>query len=124
MNSLEYIEKQLSTYPQLCHASNIVGKRNSRLGDAHRNALKDIIVKYAEYLRAIMSVEGGDEQAVRLKVECLNDYYNFFHNSDYDNMFSSQGKLRPTILEEFLYLLFKDVVEEKKLKMKKKTKIK
>ncbi len=44
----------------------------------------------------------------------LNDYYNFFFENGYDNVFSSQGKFRPTILEEFMFILFKDYIIELK----------
>ena len=114
MNSIEYINRQLSIHPQLCHASNLLGKRTSRLKRPQRDALNTIVAKYADYLQAILSIEGDDEKSIGKKVDCLNDYYNYFHNNNYDNIFSSQGKFRPTILEEFLYLLFKDIVDEKK----------
>ena len=112
---LDYIELQLQNIPQLCHASNIVGKNVSTLDKNQRYALTDIIKHYAQYLKNMLN----DGQPISQKVEYLNNYYNFIHNKNYDNSFTAQGKFRPTILEEFLFLLFKDIVDEKKKKFDK-----
>ena len=58
-----------------------------------------------------MKVNGWSDSVIRKRVQLLNEYYNFIHNNQFDNLYSSQGKFRPTILEEFLFLLFKDFVE-------------
>ncbi|HPE39456.1 MAG TPA: Bpu10I family restriction endonuclease [Bacteroidales bacterium] len=39
------------------------------------------------------------------------------NENSFDNVFTSQGKFRPTILEEFMYILFKDLIEEVKIKI-------
>lgn len=114
MNNLDYIKLQLSSMPQLCHASNIVGKCSGKSAANAESALNSIIQEYGKYLRNMLAIGGTDESAVRVKVKHLNAYYNFIHSNGYDNLFSAQGKFRPTVLEEFLFLLFKDVVKEKK----------
>ena len=101
--------------PKLCHASNIIRKYGDRKTTSKQKAALDaIVVEYKKYITHVLNITTYDEQSIREKVDCLNTYYNFIHNAGYDNTFSSQGKFRPTILEEFMYLLFKDILSEKK----------
>ena len=46
------------------------------------------------------------------RVAALNGYYDYLHVNGYDNAFKSQSKFRPTILEEFMSLLFGDVIAD------------
>lgn len=114
MRTTDKIREYLAEIPQLCHASNIIGKYDGVKDAGTQKALNAITKEYYSYLSSMLAISGIDEDSVRLKVGFLNEYYNFIHNQCYDNLFSAQGKFRPTILEEFLFLLFKDVVAEKK----------
>lgn len=108
---LGYVGAKLNEYRQLSHASNLIGKWNSpNLKDNQSKALCAILPKYYDYLKGNLEIEGFSEDVVRKRVTLLNDYYNFYFRNGYDNVFSSQGKVRPTILEEFMFLLFKDYV--------------
>ena len=111
------------TYPQLCHAANMLKKNNGlqKLPKEQRIAFAFIAAKYLQYLENNLQLEGYSDDIIRKRVSLLNEYYNFIHKNNLDNLFSSQGKFRPTILEEFLFLLFKDLVEDyqKKLNAKK-----
>lgn len=115
---IDYVINQAEKYPQLCHASNIVNKYSQytagRLAKAEKQALELIVPNYVKFLKAMLANSKYTEDAIREKVRMLNTYYNFFHDNELDNAFSSQGKMRPTILEEFLFLLFKDLVEKLK----------
>lgn len=112
---LDYISIQNNEHHQLCHASNLLGKWYSdKLSQKQKDALPDILEHYLTYLRSNVVLSGYTADVIGERVRLLNDYYNFLHNNGYDNLFSSQGKLRPTILEEFMYLLFKDYVIELK----------
>ena len=111
MCNIEYIQKKLAAYPQLSHASNIIRKNEDAKTPATRSALDAISSKYVEYLEGIMNISGIDDKSIRDKVVLLNEYYNFIHDNGYDNLFSSQGKFRPTILEEFLFLLFNNLID-------------
>ena len=62
----------------------------------------------------MLEISSYDKASINKKVGYLNRYYNFMHNEELDRAFSAQGKFRPTILEEFLFLLFKDYVEHVK----------
>lgn len=107
----KYICEARDKYPQLSHASNIITKASGRLSALEKDALGKLIPKYANYLKKMLSLSQFDKTAIGKKVEYLNAYYNFMHNNELDKVFSAQGKFRPTILEEFLYLLFKDYVD-------------
>ncbi len=112
----EWICQQREALPQLSHASNIISKFNSNLKPREKEALDQLIPKYIGYLEAMLGITSYDRESVESKVDCLNEYYNFMHNHDFDRIFSAQGKFRPTILEEFLFLLFKDYVENIKIR--------
>lgn len=104
------IERLANDDKHLVHASNIVAKLHSPKLDAGQKRVLDIVVQaYNHYISSNLGLIGFTEEIVRQRVGLLNEYYNTFH--PYYNTFSSQGKLRSTILEEFLYLLFKDLVD-------------
>lgn len=113
-SSFDIIREYHERYPQLCHASNILRKHE----DAKEiDRLMQIANKYVIYLEENLKLEGFADDTIIKRVHLLNDYYNFIHNNNLDNLYSSQGKFRPTILEEFLYLLFKDFVKHYQKKL-------
>jgi len=113
-SSIEIIREFHEKYPQLCHASNILKKYD----DGQKiSQLMQIADKYATYLEENLKIVGFDDATIKKRVRLLNDYYNFIHNNNLDNLYTSQGKFRPTILEEFLYLLFKDFVKQYQTKL-------
>lgn len=105
-----YISEMKDTIHQLSHASNIITKCSGKLSHKEEYALSCLIPEYAKYLRRMLKLSSYDESSIKKKVDYLNEYYNFMHDNEFENAFSSQGKFRPTILEEFLFLLFKDYV--------------
>ena len=107
----EYICSAKDTYQQLSHASNIITKYNSKLTAKEESALTLLVPEYAKYLRKMLELSSYDKASIVKKVGYLNKYYNFMHDNELDRAFSAQGKFRPTILEEFLFLIFKDYVE-------------
>lgn len=116
---LQYIERMLDTFPQLVHASNIITKFKSEKGK-EKEALEALIPEYYSYLISHMSIKGWDKSSIVKKVELLNSYYDYYDNNssyNYAKLFSSQGKLRSTILEEFCFLLFKDYLRSLKSKI-------
>ena len=114
MNDYDYIVKMKDDYPQLSHASNIIKKKSGKLNKKEEDALARIIPEYAKYLRKMFAVTNCDKAGIKKKVKIVNAYYNFMHDNGYDQTFSAQGKFRPTILEEFLFLLFRNYVDEVK----------
>ena len=114
---LAFLEDNTKRHHQLSHAANLLVKwGKGRMTDRQTNALFDILTKYYNYLSYNLTHNGFSEEIVKSRVAALNRYYNFYYENEYDNVFSSQGKLRPTILEEFMYLLFKDYVASLKEK--------
>lgn len=112
MNNLEQI-RQLP--PQYTHASNLVTKWESgHTTKEQRIALNVIGAAYWAYITQNNHVIGYSDDNIHQRVEALNTYYNFLHENKYDNLFTAQSKFRPTILEEFIFILFKDYVEELK----------
>lgn len=116
---IAYIERMFETYPQLVHASNIITKLKTEKGK-EKEALGALIPEYYSYLVSHMSIKGWDKTSIVKKVELLNSYYDYYDNNtsfNYAKLFSAQGKLRPTILEEFCFLLFKDYLRSLKSKI-------
>ena len=109
---INYIDQQRKAYPQLCHANNIFVKWcDKKISKKQTDALVEIVQKYYAYLLGNLSLSGFSDAVIRKRVALLNSYYNFYYENGYDNVFSSQGKFRSTILEEFLFILFKDYIE-------------
>ena len=106
-NNIEKITSYRNHYPQLCHASNILKKYED---GQKTDKLTLIMDQYVTFLEGNIKLVGFSDSIIKKRVKLLNDYYNFIHNNGFDNLFTSQGKFRPTILEEFLFLLFKDYV--------------
>ncbi len=113
-NVINKITELKTNYPQLVHASNICKKleqyKAGELKEAQNNAICNIANVYSTYIENQLNLNEYTEECINKKVALLNNYYNYLFEHNYDNIFTSQGKLRPTILEEFMFLLFKDLV--------------
>ena len=107
----QFICAKRAEYPQLSHASNIITKLCGVLTKREKDALALLIPRYADYLKRMLGISSFDKASIYKKVDTLNQYYDFMHENHLENSFSAQGKFRPTILEEFLFLLFKDYVK-------------
>lgn len=115
----EYIEQQKTNHPQLRHASNLMCKlADKKLTEKQSVALDQIMPQYHKYLKANLDLIGYTDEIITERVKLVNEYYNFFYENRYDNTFTSQGKFRPTILEEFMFLLFKDYINDLKIQYK------
>ena len=101
-------------YRQLCHASNIIKKHDD---GKKEKQLSLIAEKYLLFLEGNLHLKGYSDDVIVKRVKLLNNYYNFIHSNGFDNIYTSQSKFRPTVLEEFLFLLFKDYVEENQEKL-------
>ncbi|MBQ9660227.1 MAG: Bpu10I family restriction endonuclease [Bacteroidales bacterium] len=100
-------------HPQLAHASNYLAKKVDRkTSSSQRRALETLAPTYQKYLYENLNLVGYSDEIVRQRVALLNQYYDFISEKGLDNVFSAQGKFRPTILEEFLFLLLKDYVAD------------
>lgn len=112
MTDLDFITAQTRQY---VHASNLISKwYNPKTTASQKEALQTIFPEYKTYLSNNAALNGYTEETIVQRVKLLNIYYNFLHSQDYDNLFSAQSKFRSTILEEFIYILLKDYVQEMK----------
>ena len=110
-----FISNKANEITQLKHASNIIAKEHSStLTDKQTIALDSISEKYYTYLHENLQLHGYSKETIARRVSFLNSYYNFFYQNKYDNIFTSQGKFRSTILEEFMFLLFRDYINDLK----------
>lgn len=108
---IDYLEKlDLSVY---VHASNLLRKFSDweNLKPKQKLALPKIGEKYIEYLDGNSNLKGYTDQIIEIRTKLLNDYFDY-HDYKFKNYFTSQGKFRPTILEEFMYILFKDLINK------------
>lgn len=108
---LESFDKK--RYP---HASNILTKnsKSANFSAVKSHAFPRIVQQYLVFLRGNNAIIGYSDQNIIDRTLLLNNYYNFIEANNYHNVFTFQGKFRPTILEEFMYILLKDYIEEKK----------
>lgn len=115
MEDLDYIKSQCKLYTKkkLVHASKLLNEISKHLKHEKRIALENIIPRYSEYLKMQLETVAATDfrKTIPSRVESLNRYYDFIHNNGYDNVFSAQGKFRSTILEEFMFLLFRQYVD-------------
>jgi len=116
MDSLEIINflntLDLTVYK---HASNIIAKYKAKNhSKSQSDALPLIANEYYKYISKNIALIGYSDEIIVKRTEFLNNYYDFINSNNYDNVFTSQGKFRPTILEEFMYILFKDLINDVK----------
>ena len=99
------------------HASNIITKFSNweTLSATQKNVLPIIANEYFNFIKINNNIKGYSEDNIIERTILLNKYYNFINENKYDNVFTSQGKFRPTILEEFMYILFRDLINEVKV---------
>lgn len=106
------LEKIVKSEKQLCHASNILAKvNNNNLKKEQYDALEKVVPAYFDYYKRMIAITSGDKKSINNKVTLLNQYYNNFEIWNLESLFTSQGKFRSTVLEEFTFLLFKPLVD-------------
>lgn len=114
---LEKLSTDVQNAPYLVHAKNMVKQfreLSASSGKAELSkfaSLKRIVPEYERYYTA-NGQRGIDESVIRSRVDALNSYYNFLYDNGFDNLFNPQTKFRPSILEEFMALLFRDLVQD------------
>lgn len=82
-------------------------------------SLKEIRERYELWKTANHELKGPlpgvteyDCETIRKRVELLNDYKEFLDDRRFAEKFDSRSNLHSSVLEEFMYYLFKDMVEE------------
>jgi len=115
MKKMKTIDEVLDFDPNLVHAAKIKTLIAKASSAASRSALQDILTHYLSYLNKNINTAGYSKAVIKKRVELLNEYYDFFYDNDnFLSLFNAQTKLRSTILEEFLYILFRDYIIDKR----------
>jgi Bpu10I restriction endonuclease len=106
----------------LVHGSNLEQKENHRTkyrDTESRKYLKEIRTEYDKWHIANMQLVGPkstitdqDDSIITERVELLTAYKDFLDQQHYAEKFDSRSNLHSSVLEEFLYYLFKDLVQD------------
>ncbi len=83
-------------------------KKWSSLSDEQKYQLKQIIPEYKKWKGLNDQLRGYSESILKKRVKLLNDYKNKIEKAN----FSAQSKFHPSVIEEFLYYLFRDLVSD------------
>lgn len=107
------------------HGSNYKAKlQDSKLDPNQKAKLLDFGEKYKTYFeknRELDGANGSSEKVIKQRIELLNQYYNYLDCNGVNDVFSSQGKFRSTILEEFMYILLERLIENYRRKFEDKS---
>ncbi|HBE20589.1 MAG TPA: Bpu10I family restriction endonuclease [Cyanobacteria bacterium UBA11149] len=103
----------------LVHGSNLEQKENHRTkyrDSDSRRYLREIRVEYDKWHEANLQLIGPtstptnrDEEIITRRVEFLSEYKDFLDQQHYAEKFDSRSNLHSSVLEEFLYYLFRDL---------------
>jgi len=104
----------------LVHGNNIEQKESqpTKYRDAEsRRYLAEIRIRYNEWKSAnevlhgpTATVHDDDSEIIEKRVQLLNDYKDFLDQQHYAEKFDSRSNLHSSVLEEFMYYLFRDLV--------------
>ena len=104
------------------HGNNILQKQfdTKHYGDdLSKIYLQEISTKYNEWKTANLTLKGPsineseeDHKIIEQRVTLLNNYKNFLDQQKYAEKFDSRSNLHSSVLEEFMYYLFKDLVND------------
>lgn len=100
-NNLEQKENHLTKYRDP-EARRYLGEIRARY-DAWKDANLALIGPTKD-------VKAGDEEIIARRVELFNEYKDFIDQQHYAEKFDSRSNLHSSVLEEFMYYLFKDLV--------------
>jgi len=103
------------------HGNNLAQKENHK--DLYKDALSqqylgEIRGKYDQWKKDNLELSGPyknptktDSEILKNRVKLLNAYKDFIDQKHYSEKFDSRSNLHSSVLEEFMYFLFKDLVE-------------
>jgi hypothetical protein len=104
------------------HGDNLTQKENHKtkyLDADSRRYLVEIREKYDEWRKCNEELNGpfiekseDDSEILEERVKLFNDYKDIIDQQHYAENFDSRSNLHSSILEEFIYYLFKDLVSE------------
>jgi len=102
--------QNLQLGPEFAHGRNILGKLKNQKYSRYHSLLQQSWTYYLEWQRNNLELKGTSFKIVKKRVEYLNQYKDYIDGIS-TRIFSAQSKFHSTVIEEFLYYLFKDEVE-------------
>jgi len=99
------------------HGDNIAHKLRAEAKSENRKLILEIQKKYLEWKEENLKITGVSVLEIKRKVVLLNQYKNFISQSKFKKEkgnlfgFTSQSQLHSSVLEEFMYYLFKDIAK-------------
>lgn len=100
------------------HGKNFLAKLNNEFGNSNSfesvENMNFFFEKYKNYREKILNYSTDIIKNIDIIVDELNIYKSFVYEN---NKFSSQSKFESTILEEFIFYLFKNLIYEEKIKL-------
>lgn len=105
---------------EFVHGDNLLRKEEEYKSDASkRKLLRQIRSKYDKWKQENLSLVGPfstpssqDHNILVKRVKLFNDYKDFIDQKVYAEAFDSRSNLHSSVLEEFVYYLFKDMVAD------------
>ncbi|NMD00105.1 MAG: Bpu10I family restriction endonuclease [Bacteroidales bacterium] len=100
---------------QFIHGDNIHSKLCKSKSGINKKLILEISKRYNDWKQANLSIIGTNKSDISRKVDLFNEYKKFIDQEKFKkqgenkNGFTSQSKLHSTVLEEFMYYLFKDI---------------
>ena len=104
------------------HGDNLTQKENHKTkytDNVSKKYLAEIREKYDEWKKDNENLDGplitktdNDSKIIQKRVELFNEYKNFVDQQHYAEKFDSRSNLHSSILEEFMFYLFNDLVSE------------
>ena len=105
------------------HGNNLEQKENHQAKYKNENStkyLQEIRIRYDQWKSKNLKLIGPkksdnkelDLKIIQKRVSLLNDYKNFIDQKHYAENFDSRSNLHSSVLEEFMYYLFKDLIVE------------
>ena len=104
------------------HGNNLTQKESALSrkysGDHHVEFLSEIRQEYDRWKEANLALKGPyadpqdiDVEIIQKRVNLFEEYKEFIEQQKYAEAFDSRSNLQSSVLEEFLYYLFKDLVD-------------
>lgn len=93
------------------HGKNILAKlkKYNKLRDKQKKELEKVVIPaYKRWKLSNEELEGYSDEEIKKRVEVLNTYKEEIRNVT----FSSQSKFHSSVIEEFLYYLFRDLIKD------------
>lgn len=105
------------------HGDNIYNKIKSETGVVNKMYLEEIKIRYEKWRNDLDTITGDSDAAITKRVKLFNDYKDFIDQPKYRkekgniNGFTAQSKLHPTVIEEFMFHLLKEIPQLKGKKL-------